>query len=410
MVTQGVKMLNTIISLTIGILIGWNFHAFFLALDAPKILRTDINISQLSPLNTRDSNISTKSNVSTDFNLTSLSLKKAKVTSDKESTKKIQDPIKTSFYSLLYNGHFSDAIALYHEAGYERVLFYRLTLKKYFKKENSKNQEKTIKEMVEYLKIDPENGEAQLFLSKLYKERKEYKNSINVLNGLIDKNTKIDNDFIDNTLEDTSKLYIEQLKASKNYQELKSFLKTQISLGSKSSFFTLTLAEHYIFMQSFDKATILLKEIEFDEEYGERAKELLDKIENNETNKEEYSYKLPLGKEGSHFTIDVTIDDTPLTLLLDTGATLTLINEEKVPSSLTLINDNITLQTAGGEVDAQLKMAQNIKIGDLELNNFKITSSSFTQENADGLLGMNFFQQFKFKIDQDERLLYLSKK
>jgi len=113
---------------------------------------------------------------------------------------------------------------------------------------------------------------------------------------------------------------------------------------------------------------------------------------------------------GSHFTIDVIINDTPLTLLLDTGATLTLINEEKLPSSLTLINDNVTLKTAGGEVSAQLIMAENFRVGEIDLKNFKVTSSSYSQENADGLLGMNFFQKFKFKIDQKKKVLFLSKK
>lgn len=87
-----------------------------------------------------------------------------------------------------------------------------------------------------------------------------------------------------------------------------------------------------------------------------------------------------------------------------------MINEEKLSSAPTLINDNVTLKTAGGEVLAQLKMAQKFTVGEIELENFKVTTSSFTHGNADGLLGMNFFQKFKFKIDQEKKLLYLSEK
>jgi len=392
-------MFNIILALFAGILIGWNFHSFFLALDAPKILRDDFNISQTF-LDKNEGN-STISPIK--------AVKKIEVVK-KEIPKKIYQPIKTSFYSLLHNGLFSDAMALYQQGSYERILFYRSTLKEYFEKENITNQEKTIRELLEYIEIDPENGESQLFLAKIYKERKEYKEAIKILNGLIEANTHIENDVVYTFLIDTTRLYIDSLKDSKSYQELQNFLEAQIRLNSKSSFFTFALAEHHVSLQSFNTATTLLKDIEFDDEYGERAKALLLKIEKNETTKEEYTYKLPLRQEGSHFMIDVTIDDTPLTLLLDTGATLTLIDEEKLPSSLTLINDNVKLKTAGGEVSTQLKMAQSFTVGEVKLKDFKVTTSSFTQENADGLLGMNFFQRFKFKIDQEKSLLFLSKK
>ena len=387
-------MFNLILALAAGILIGWNFHSFFLALDGPKILRTDVNISEMF----LDINNSQTTSPTLDQNI------------KEETPQKTHKPIETSFYSLLHNGLFSEAMTLYQKGSYELVLLYRTTLDEYFKKENLKNQEKTIEEMLQYIEIDPENEITQLFLSEIYKERKEYKKSIQVLNELIERNRGLDNEVLYSTLIDTSRVYIELLQSEKSYQELQSFLETQIALNINSSFFTLALAEHHIFMQSFSTATILLKEVEFDEEYGEKAKILLDKIEKNETSKKEYEYSLPLKKKGSHFTIDVEVDNIPLSLLLDTGATLTLVNEEKLLSSLTLINEHVTLKTAGGEISAQLEMAQNFTVGEVELENFKVTTSSFTHEDADGLLGMNFFRKFNFKIDQEKELLHLSKK
>jgi clan AA aspartic protease (TIGR02281 family) len=394
-------MFNIILALSVGILIGWNFHSFFSALTPPKILRTDINISQAFSLDINESNITILPSP------TQKEIIKEETPKEKVVQKKTYEPIKTSFYSLLHNGLFSDAMALYQEASYERILFYRTTIENYFKDLNTTDQEKAIREILQYIDIDPENSESQLFLAQIYKEKKEYKESIKILYDLL---TRMENEIAYSNLMDTTKVYIDSLKESKSYQEIQKFLEAQIRLGTKSSFFIMILAEHHIFMQSFDTATILLKEIEFDEEYGERAKELLNKIDKNETNKSEYSYKIPLKKEGSHFTIEVTIDNTHLTLLLDTGATLTLINEEKVPASLTTINDNVMLKTAGGEVSAQLKMAQTLTVGEIKLENFKVTTSSFEQDKADGLLGMNFFKKFRFKIDQDKKLLFLSEK
>ncbi len=46
----------------------------------------------------------------------------------------------------------------------------------------------------------------------------------------------------------------------------------------------------------------------------------------------------------------------------------------------------------------------------LELKEFEFVTTPFKQRSADGLLGMNFFKRFKFKIDQEEGVLYLKKK
>jgi len=144
-------------------------------------------------------------------------------------------------------------------------------------------------------------------------------------------------------------------------------------------------------------------------EYGEKAKALLEKIEKIKAKKADYTYKFPLIKEGEHFLISVVIDEIPLKLLLDTGASYTLIDEDKLSSS-TILEEEITLQTPTGEIHTKLQQAQNFRVEELELKEFKLVTSPFKQESADGLLGMNFFKQFKFKIDQEEKILYLSKK
>lgn len=385
-------MFNIILSLSAGILIGWNFHTFFLALNAPKIIKNDINISQTTALESNSSTASIKV-------LSQIS----------SSTEKYEKPMQSSFYSLLNNNLFSDAMALYQNASHERALLYHETLDTYFKKRSLTHQEESIREMLEYIEIEAENETTKRLLIELYKKRKEYKEAIQLISELIDSTPHGDNEKLHKNLIDTSRLYIDALKASKSFQQLEAFLETQIEYGVKAEFFIFNLAEHHVFMHAYTPAIKLLKEIEFDEEYGEKAKELLNRITTKETQNSEYPHKISLTKEGSHFTIDVSIDDTPLRLLLDTGATLTMINEEKL-SSLTLINDNITLKTAGGDVPAQLQMAEKLTVSDIELENFKVTTSSFKQEKADGLLGMNFFEKFKFKIDQEEGILYLSEK
>ncbi|HIM93522.1 MAG TPA: hypothetical protein EYM49_00610, partial [Campylobacterales bacterium] len=83
----------------------------------------------------------------------------------------------------------------------------------------------------------------------------------------------------------------------------------------------------------------------------------------------------------------------------------TFIDVDKVPN----LEDGreILLGTAGGDIVGELYLAHSLIIQDIELTDFKITVSPFTHSSADGLLGMNFFEKFDFKIDQEKAMLYL---
>jgi clan AA aspartic protease (TIGR02281 family) len=396
-------MFNLILALTAGIIIGWNFNAFFHALNAPRILREDINLTQNfmetstpKPIEKIDMNQSQIKTVVT-----------PNVVKKLTPTKHI--PKQNSFYTLLHKNLFSDALSLYIDGNEKDVLFYRATLKKYFQKKIRENPNNAIVQIIEYLEIEADNRAIKHLLSDAYKRTKDYENSIIILSELLDTSSGDETAIVEIDLINTTEQYIKLLKKSNQKEEILSFLQAQVDYGLNIPFFSLTLAKEYIAIEEFNSAIKLLKDIEFDEQYGEEAKILLKKIESGTIATEEYTYRLPLTKVGEHFTIEVTAEDTPLTLLLDTGATVTMVNEDKI-SSLTMLNEHLILKTAGGDITAQLHVAQIFKIGEIELKEFKITTSSFPQEKADGLLGMNFFKQFKFKIDQEEEVLYLSKK
>ncbi len=142
----------------------------------------------------------------------------------------------------------------------------------------------------------------------------------------------------------------------------------------------------------------------------EKAAILLKLIKEKIEKKPEYQYRIPLEKVGEHFILEVEVNRQPITLLLDTGATLTMINENILNSSLHTLKEHIVLNTAGGEIHAKLQEANTFTVGEIELENFQIVSSKFKQKKADGLLGMNFLKKFKFKIDQEKSILYLSPK
>jgi len=383
-------MFNIILALTAGILIGWNFHSFFISLTPPKILRDDFNLSSKTrTIPIKQTTIIKESNI---------------------TTKKKIKPIVT-FDSLLNKNLFLDAMKLYRDAKEEEKNIYRGTLRSFFEDKIYMNSKEAIVQLNEYLKIEPKNIQTSLQLVETYKVLKEYDKALAVLKKLLENsNSAIEQEILNKEIIKNSKVYIDELNKAENFQQLIAFLEEQIEYGLNTAFYTFTLAKHYTnTKKAYPLAIKLLKEIEFDEEYGEKAKALLEKIEKIKAKKADYTYKFPLIKEGEHFLISVIIDEIPLKLLLDTGASYSLVDEEKL-SSLTLLEDEITLQTPAGEMHTKLQQAQNFRIEELELKEFKLITTPFKQRSADGLLGMNFFKQFKFKIDQEEGVLYLSDK
>jgi len=383
-------MFNLLLSLITGILIGWSFHAFFVELHEPNIIKSEFN---LSTSNTKVLTVKEELKVK--------SPKKEPVLLTKKT---VEDP----FYGLLKQNLFSDAIALYTDSKKEKQLIYAEHLLNYFHTKSKTNPQETLFQMFKFIELLPNEKEIAFELLKLYKEEKEHQLTINLLLELIDTSSASELETLHLDLVQTSQQHINKLKSLNEFSALVAFLEKHIELGVQASFYTYSLAQYYVETKDYVPAIELLKEIEFDEEYGEKAKKLLALIDNKIKLNSEYEHKINLVKVGEHFGVNVTINDTELTLLLDTGATVTMLNEEKV-SSLRLIKEDIILETAGGELEAKLQESDTLTMGNIELNNFQVVTSSFEQKNADGLLGMNFFKEFKFKIDQDEEVLYLSK-
>jgi len=303
-------MFNLLLALVAGLIIGWNFHSFFMQLEPSAILKNNTDISQFPKEKIAPTPITSKQP-----SIQKLP-KKTMQEINTSTPKHIDNEEHDSFDYLLHNNLFSDAMALYIDANEAKLLFYQSILIQYFETEVQNNPQKALEEMLEFQEIEP--------------------------------------------------------------------------------------SERKVDMESF-------QEID-DNDYLEKSQILFNLIKEEMDKNNEYTHEIPLKKLGEHFLIEVTINSQALTLLLDTGATLTMIDDAKLDSSLHIIKENIVLSTAGGKINAKLQEAESFSLGDIELQNFQIVSSRFKQNGADGLLGMNFFKKFKFKIDQEEAILYLSEK
>ena len=251
-------MFNILLALVAGILIGWNFHSFFIALTPPQILENDINISTTKVFPLLDHTI-------------------------KEENKTEKIPIPVSFYTLLNDNFFSDAMALYIDAKHQNILLYRSTLESYFQDKIITDPTETLVQIKEYLNIEPENRTTKLQLIELYKILKKYDKAIHLLIELMDNTPSvIEQEKINKSLIKTSQIYIDELNRLNKPKQLTAFLEEHIEQGLNSPFYTFSLAEHHVKLKEHSFAIKLLKEIEFDEEYGEKAKELLEIILNQQ--------------------------------------------------------------------------------------------------------------------------------
>ncbi|MCH2097472.1 MAG: aspartyl protease family protein [Pseudomonadales bacterium] len=123
---------------------------------------------------------------------------------------------------------------------------------------------------------------------------------------------------------------------------------------------------------------------------------------------------LPLQRRGEHFIVEVGLDDGgTLDLLLDTGATLTVLRPAvvgRVPGGRSA-GRSIRLGTAGGVVSAPLYSVDALYLGPLRIADARIAVMALDgMDDIDGLLGMDQLSRFDYRIDPARERLLLAHK
>ena len=96
-------------------------------------------------------------------------------------------------------------------------------------------------------------------------------------------------------------------------------------------------------------------------------------------------------------------------LILDTGATSTVISRRL--AKVLSIRPIATMmgQTVGGPITAPMARLSSLKIGTAELTDLTVIIHDFSRDpRIEGLLGMDFLGQFRVSLDSQKQLLVLS--
>ena len=120
---------------------------------------------------------------------------------------------------------------------------------------------------------------------------------------------------------------------------------------------------------------------------------------------------IPLVRNGNHFLVDARLGLQPARLLIDTGASLTVVTPETLKRRGFTARDSgrtALFNTANGRVSAPIYTLDTLSVGDWQVSDLNVGVLDLGDADIDGLLGMNFLRHFQFFIDQNEALLRLS--
>lgn len=308
-----------------------------------------------------------------------------------------------NFLGLLSEDTFQEALALYVD---ENDAVKRMHLENYLTRLSTKNPTLALKYMQMFLE-EESNAKIVKLMIETYINKGSFEKAIALLLQAKEDYVSDDEDKrLGARLKEIAIKNIESYTSQKQYIQLQTFLEQMIDYDDSEGFYKLSLAELYMKLEKDEETREVLSSLEYDETYGLKAKKLLEGLDEED---EEYEYAIALRQHGSHFVVHVFLDGREFRLMLDTGASFTLLDEAKV-SSLEVVRENLVLQTAGNNISAKLANIGTMEMGEIKISNFKVTVASFPRNNIDGLLGMNFFKRFKFFIDQEKSILYLDRK
>jgi len=154
-----------------------------------------------------------------------------------------------------------------------------------------------------------------------------------------------------------------------------------------------------------------------DPEVGEQAQTMLNKLQDNisarqntDTIPQAYDIAgIPLTRIGHNFLVDASSsNNTHLQLLIDTGASITILTPDVLQQGLHYQDTGKTrvFATANGTVRAPIYILESLNVGDWQVEQLEV--GVLELKGMDGLLGMNFLKHFRFFIDQHAYRLRLS--
>ena len=279
----------------------------------------------------------------------------------------------------------------------------------------SEQLQKAVELLKRYLEIDAHNIDAQLALAEIFQHQKKFDAAIMRLYSARNYAYRPKSlEIITSKIRSCVEQYDEQLNTNKDVYRLLELYQMLTGIEPDYAHYFIKLAQVQVITGDYASATQSLNTIIYDPVYGEQAAVTLQKMAESEPQLiEEYETVIPLVRTGNHYIVEAMVNEEDvLSLMLDTGASLTSLK----PQALTNLGidpwsskDIRKLSTANGIVDAPIIILPTLAVGEQVIKDIEIAAVNIIEKpDIDGLLGMNFLQNYKFFIDQSRDVLKLS--
>jgi len=251
-------------------------------------------------------------------------------------------------------------------------------------------------------------------IASILKEEKRYNDSISTL---IELNhwSQYPSEFqeINALINEIVNLNIKMLNDRRDLSSLEAFYNYLVDTFPSNYQYRWEYAKFSQQQQNYDQALFLLDELRYVPEYSEQVDQLTENISFHLANSSHKFDSVELSKFGeSYFVKAILNDQEPVRLLIDTGASMTIISPELAYSLGFLEGEPekiLRFQTANGEVSAPVIRLNSLSVGDFSVDELAVGILSVSNNpRIHGLLGMNFLKHYKFFIDQQNMILELT--
>ncbi|GAC13451.1 retropepsin-like aspartic protease family protein [Aliiglaciecola lipolytica] len=217
---------------------------------------------------------------------------------------------------------------------------------------------------------------------------------------------------------------INKLKAIRSWDVLATFLEPLWQFDPTRRSIIVSLAEAYAYQNQEFLMENVLASLQQGDMDAARIRQILkqqgtstastEPIEKDEPQPVDYERSVKLRPLGDHYTTPVLFGRNKQELMLDTGATTTVLTSEAFANISRRTSweyvGTYKINTAGGLLDAPVYQLKQVFFAGFRLDDVAVVVLPMPEfDYADGLLGMNILRQFDFKIDQQNDLLLLNR-
>ncbi len=323
------------------------------------------------------------------------------------------------FERLLVNRQFSKAIELYQDV-YTR----------YDESASSHLRNVLFEKSAELAKLDPElaaqalssyvqvfyrDVDALLRLAKIHEHQQDYQQSVlRLQEAHAAAHSQADLEHIQSRIDRVTSDATQKLARNEDHNGLVSLYRAMIERQPNHAPYYLALAQAHIAADSPRAALTALRYIEYDSQVGTQAREMITNLDDvvGDSISDQRLSTVPLIPTGNHFVVNAQINGIPVNLMLDTGASITVVKSELIRTAGIPVDHSqlVSLTTANGRAQAPIAHLNQIQLGDQIVLSFKVVVLDLEElTGVDGLLGMDFLGRYRFTIDRELNTLVLNK-